>query len=62
MLTERLNPVTLDLTLIKFVNKIYLSERLCRPPLLKRRGFDLKIDFRDFQIKSLNKNKICGIM
>ena len=33
--------------LIEFVSKINLSERLRRPPLLKRRGLNLKIDFRD---------------
>ena len=32
--------------LIEFVSKINLSERLRRPPLLKRRGLNLKIDFR----------------
>ena len=46
MLTERLKPVTLDVILIEFVSKINLSERLRRPPLLKRRGLNLKIDFR----------------
>ena len=33
--------------LIEFVSKINLSERLRRPPLLLRRGLNLKIDFRD---------------
>ena len=46
MLTERLKPVTLDVILIELVSKINLSERLRRPPLLKRRGLNLKIDFR----------------
>ena len=39
--------------LIEFVSKINLSERLRRPPLLKRRGLNLKIDFR-----GISKHKV----
>ena len=46
MLTERLKPVTLDVILIEFISKINLSERLRRPPRLKMRGLNLKIDSR----------------
>ena len=45
---------------IEFVSKINISERLRRPPLLKRRGLNLKIDFRDKIKKTLDKQKkIC---